>query len=262
MQSPSCLRFPFNTICHLERDKGNGFEADGGATGTLIAPQVVLTAKHCLLRVSPPCRRRTTTGPVYRAFRITPGADLSAASQRHRRPASPSSQVATASGVRFDSELDYGVIILPQAFAAPRRFMSLHAHVSTDPTKVLNVAGYPCDKPRGTLWGHAEPMRSASVRPEHVEYTMDTCPGHSGSPVWRKEARGSRRIVAVHTTGAGDRCQNDAARTRCERTGAAPRAVQGRNCGVRVTPRVIEKILGWCREFRVQPPTVSQGARG
>jgi V8-like Glu-specific endopeptidase len=37
-------KYPFNTICHLGRDFGDGVWR--GCTGTLIGPRMVLTAGH------------------------------------------------------------------------------------------------------------------------------------------------------------------------------------------------------------------------
>jgi hypothetical protein len=46
VQQADTARFPFNTVCHLGRDFGDG--GLRGCSGVLIAPTAVLTAAHCL----------------------------------------------------------------------------------------------------------------------------------------------------------------------------------------------------------------------
>ncbi|MGH9800788.1 MAG: trypsin-like serine protease, partial [Blastocatellia bacterium] len=72
-------QFPFSTICFLEADFGDGNFAPW-CSGTLVAPQVVLTAKHCLINRPPfaPCSPVSAVGIPLARIRVTPGADLSA----------------------------------------------------------------------------------------------------------------------------------------------------------------------------------------
>jgi V8-like Glu-specific endopeptidase len=46
VQEADTTGFPFNTVCHLGRDFGDGRLR--GCSGVLIAPTIVLTAAHCL----------------------------------------------------------------------------------------------------------------------------------------------------------------------------------------------------------------------
>ena len=255
---PSSLHFPFHTICFIERDRGTGFRP--GGTGTLIAPQVVLTAKHVLMGVHPPCS-------VSRAFdarawipkvRVTPGADLSTANPRHQGPATPPSIVANSSRFRAHPELDFGVIILPQPFTKPKQFMMLQPRSTPRTATLLTIAGYPCDKPRGTMWGHSGRIPLTGVSNTHLRYTIDTCPGHSGSPIWLLGNAGVRLLLGVHTSGPAG-CDNDPRPGRqCRPTGAPVTPVAGSNCGVRITCDVINAISGWCREFSVRGPVIDQ----
>ena len=256
---PSTLLFPYNTICLLEAPSatGTGFQHRG--TGTLIAPQVVLTAKHVLMHVTPPCELSASdmTGPPVSRMRVTPGADLSGPA-RLRRPANPASQVAPAARFRADPRLDYGVIILPRPFTRPNQFMMLQPRGTENTATLLTIAGYPCDKPTGTMWGHSDRIALTGVGPNSLRYRIDTCPGHSGSPIWLLGNNGIRLLLGVHTTGTGGantRCPNAAA-GRCLPTGAPVAASSGTNCGVRVTCRVIQFIQRVCREFRVRGPVV------
>jgi glutamyl endopeptidase len=253
--APSTLLFPFNTICFVEVVDAAG--GSGHGTGTLIAPQVVLTAKHVLMRVQPPCSRAHVAGKFRVRARVTPGADLSAATPQRRTPASPHSQVATSARFRAHPTLDFGVIVLPHPFTRPNRFMMLQPRSDLNTATLLTIGGYPCDKPRGTVWGHSERIPLIGLTKTHLHYTIDTCPGHSGSPIWLLGNSGIRLLLGVHTTGAPGSCANAPA-GRCLPTGAPVTPVAGTNCGVRVTCEVIRTIQHWCRGFHVQPPAVDE----
>jgi protease YdgD len=245
---PSTLMFPFNTICLLERNHiGGGVSR---VTGTLIAPQVVLTAKHCLTRLDV---RTAAQGPRFTSIRVVPGADLSAA--RDQRPANPASITAPAARFRVHPTLDFGVILLPAAFRRPVQFMRLQPRSDANTATLLTIAGYPCDKPAGTMWGHSEKIRLADISATHLRYTIDTCPGHSGSPIWLLGNDAIRLLLGIHTNGPAG-CVNDAASGSCRPTGSPVTPVAGLNGGVRVTCEVIDHLNAWCREFRVAAPTL------
>jgi glutamyl endopeptidase len=240
--------YPFNTICLLERHRLDG--KISRCTGTLIAPQVVLTAKHCLTRTNV---RTAAEALLFSHIVVSPGADLSAA--RNRRPADPSSIVAPAVRFRVHPTLDFGVIILPKPFRRPVQFMHLQPRGAANIATVLTIAGYPCDKPKGTMWGHSEKIRLADISPTHLKYTIDTCPGHSGSPIWLLANNAIRLLIGVHTNGPAG-CVNDPVSRKCRPTGAPVTPVAGKNGGVRITCEVIDHITAWCREFRVAEPTI------
>lgn len=258
-QRPGTLLFPFSTICLLEGFvRGRGWRPLG--TGTLIAPQVVLTAKHVLMQLRPisnACRRVRRIGPRRSRIRVSPGAGRSVDGRTIVRPATPQSIIATSARFRTHPDLDFGVIILPSAFSRPQRFMMLQPRGAPNTATLLTIAGYPCDKPGGSMWGHSDRIPLTGVTATHLSYTIDTCAGHSGSPIWLLGNNQIRLLLGIHTNGPS-RCVNDPTTGRCRPTGAPVLPVAGQNCGVRVTCEVIDQIETWCRTAGVRGPTVDR----
>src|SRR6202011_1252670 len=106
---------------------------------------------------------------------------------------------------RGDPMYDFGVIVVPRPFHGLTSPFSLSALDNAQLEEVrahrlLHIAGYPADKPRGTMWEHSE--RLDRVAPRALYYSVDTCPGHSGSPVWvRQDRGGATTAIAVHVAG-------------------------------------------------------------
>jgi V8-like Glu-specific endopeptidase len=231
VQEVDTQRFPWNTICHLCRVfPGNPC---AGCSGTLIAPDIVLTAGHCLWS-------QRFSGPP-RAIHVAPG--------RIDRDTPPYGTIKAAHywvprGFIDGPDRaiwDFGVIHLVRPFRQIKRFMPMVAlddpglhHVAAH--RRLSVAGYPSDRPIGTMWRHSERLKRVTVR--RLFYSVSTCPGHSGSSVTIDRGRGPE-IIAVHTTGVLD---TEGRSYGCARGSVlAPASLM--NSGVRLTPAIIDAIL-------------------
>jgi V8-like Glu-specific endopeptidase len=85
------------------------------------------------------------------------------------------------------------------------------------------------------MWRHSEHLRR--VTPKRLFYTVDTCPGHSGSAIFAR-LHGGPCIVGIHTAGVLD----EQGRTYgCNRaTVLAP--VGALNSGIRLTPAIVQAI--------------------
>ncbi|MEM6421573.1 MAG: serine protease [Pseudomonadota bacterium] len=220
---------PYNSVCAVERDFGTGRWS--GCTGFLVAPDLVITAGHCLHS-----HRR---GGAPRRIRVTPGRD-----QGHR----PFGSVRAArwgAHPRFvasaNPAFDFGWIRLVRPLPAPRPAFRLTTPSNAALTRIrqsrlLHIAGYPSDKPTGQMWSHVERLDGADGR--LLRYSIDTCPGHSGAPVWLQSAGAVHAVIGIHTRGP-----RPSAKGPWGCRPGAPMAPSGlTNSGIRLTPAVLRAI--------------------
>jgi V8-like Glu-specific endopeptidase len=120
---------------------------------------------------------------------------------------------------RADQNQDYAAILLDQPFGVHTGWFGYGVF---DDDKLVgaqaHVAGYPGDKPVGTLWHHALPI--ASVSQPKVVYMIDTAGGQSGAAVYLLE-NNLPVAVAVHAYGGTS------------------------NSGTRITPAVYQNLRQW-----------------
>jgi V8-like Glu-specific endopeptidase len=228
--------FPYSAVCHLERDLGDGNLA--GCTGFLIAPTILLTAAHCIMS---PIRARLGLPSVATRIRVTPGR----ASQYIAPYGSVWAQrwqVHPEFRKSPSSLTDVGLIFLERPFQPSPGYFQLWTPTTAElehvrQTRLVHISGYPADKPKGQQWEHSE--RLDRVTDRNLFYSVDTCPGHSGAPVWvRRALNAMPEVVAVHT--AGPRPHAGGA-WGCR--AGVPVAPAGQfNRGVRLTPALRHKI--------------------
>lgn len=227
---------PFRFVCNLEYDvPGIGRRAIG--SGTLIGSRTVLTAGHCLhvrrngqeirrlakrMRVIPGRNGTLEPLPATGAARFVPF---------------PGYRRATATDLGIihlahpiGNAVGYWTRSHAKGKGDPIGTSILSGSLPLPPGKLkVNVSGYPADKPSGKkAWCRdpkrpanrcrhsvlGDPKRSASCGTQQfraydllvqrsgrmLHYLNDTCPGHSGSPVWvrRHPSKGGRVLIAVH----------------------------------------------------------------
>jgi V8-like Glu-specific endopeptidase len=158
-------------------------------TGWLVSPYVVVTAGHCVF-----LKRFQSWAQRVNVFPARDGGS--------RPSAHSSGDLHSVSGwtERGTDEYDYGAIILSEPARVHGQFGCRAAgDGELTSLRAAHVAGYPIDKPPGTLWVSARALRKVNRRT--LTYDLSTAGGQSGAPVFYK--RGDERgVVAIHAYGS------------------------------------------------------------
>ncbi len=202
---------PWNRICHLRIRAANGQLFLG--TGFFVNRRTVITAGHCVFMPSQGGWPREIQVSQGRDDGSTPFGTVTATSFRTVR----------GWAINRRREYDYGAIILPRTYVQRAASFAFAARGDVElKGRKLNLAGYPGDKPPGTMWYHGRVSTGVSSRV--ITYDIDTAGGQSGSPVWQRQGA-QRTVVGIHTNGA-----------------------QSGNSATRITQPVFANLMAWRQE--------------
>ncbi len=202
---------PWHSVVRLEITRQD--DTIVGGTGWFASPTVILTAGHCVYdRHSEDLAARgwAKQMAVYLHGSTTPII---------------TSIIRTTKGWKNcgDKRYDYGAVVLSDLLTdGPEPY---HCKVlgSMDlKDKEARIAGYPQDKPTGSLWEAQSKIKR--VETEELLYDIDTIPGESGAPVLMTNGE-QVFVVGLHHWGAG--------------------SSHGLNRGIRLTDKLVENIEQW-----------------
>lgn len=173
---------------------------DVGCTGTIVGPRHVITAGHCVYN--------TDTDSWYYNLNFSPAQDGSYL---------PFGTVAwsvaiTTTGwtVNHDRNYDYAMLILADTIGYTTGYMSYGYDNNLCGNCIVNINGYPADKPFGTMWHSDCPL--TGLQASRLYYECDTFGGNSGSGVYMYWAPDTRIIYGIHAYGVDWTGDNSATR--------------------------------------------------
>lgn len=178
---------PLKWLCSLVIRAANGKGYVG--SGFLVGRRTIITAGHCVYM--------SKQGGW--ASQITVHVARNGSSAAHTFTVPKSALRSTAGWVNQGRpESDYGAIILPQNLPASYgNFDVTVRDTSYLNNRLVNVVGYPGDKPPGQMWGHGRKLKS--VNAETLVYDIDTYGGQSGTAVF--EGEDPYTVVGIHNYG-------------------------------------------------------------
>ena len=172
--------------------------ATGGGTGWFIGPHTVMTAGHCVFD--------DRYGGWATSIEVIPGM---------RGLARPFGSQFAEDWVSVDGwteakdwQFDYGAIFLPNdSLGNSVGYFGFTVYNDAELAQnIVNVAGYPSDKPPGTQW--FDSGRILRTETKKIYYMHDTVGGESGGACFKTQGA-QRTAVGIHAYGG---CPNSATR--------------------------------------------------
>lgn len=156
--------YPYRAIVHIQSSLGT-------CSGWLIGPSTIATAGHC---VYDDINNVWASGVT-----VYPGRD----GNKFPYGSVPAYRLFTVTGwTEGNREYDYGAIQLSEPVGNTTGYFGFRSTPASLNDIIVNLSGYPSDKPSGTQWQHSNRIVQSEDR--QLFYPIDTFRGQSGSPVY------------------------------------------------------------------------------
>jgi V8-like Glu-specific endopeptidase len=188
--------YPWRAIAYLALFDANGNEFSG-CSGTFVGPDVLLTAAHCLWDAK--------TGFTW-DIAVIPGRDGDYFPYGYVWGENWIVPDGWIESEGTDSNFDFGLVKLSDGTMGQTVGWFVVSHLQTDTLNLPDfspaIAGYPGDRPEGTMWA-GQKASFAAVGPNFLDYTIDTFGGQSGSAVFSADLDSPYlgHIAGVHILG-------------------------------------------------------------